>query len=151
MKCGIPTTRQFPIDLDNHVRIESRCPRRGKQMFVVEEYRVFLENKTGFSKRKINRICYAAESLLNDFTKLLLMLIVGLCTGKVLLFVSIFLPYSVLRPFLGGLHSNSNGPVSSPKKKRLNKKNGRLSQLDNLSTAWNFIKLWGAEDEISGN
>ena len=136
-----------------------------KQMFVIEEYRVFLENKTGFSKGKINRICYAAESLLNDFTKLLLMLIVGLCTGKVLLFVSIFLPYSVLRPFLGGLHSNSywkclfsavalqlvamsivlftsfggpytiiyaificiigisNGPVSSPKKKRLNKKN----------------------------
>ncbi len=28
---------------------------------------------------------------------------------------------------------------------------GRLSQLDKLSTAWNFIKLWETEDEISGN
>ena len=70
---------------------------------------------------------------------------------SIVLFTSFGGPYTIIYAIFICIIGISNGPVSSPKKKRLNKKNGRLSQLDKLSTAWNFIKLWEAEDEISGN
>lgn len=73
-------------------------------MCVIDRYRSFLNKNTDFSEAKIKRICYAVESIINDLTKLILVLIIGYFTGHIRAFVAVLLTYTVLRPFLGGLH-----------------------------------------------
>lgn len=76
-------------------------------MFAIKRYKEFLIKKTAFSTAKVNRICYAAESIINDATKLFLLITIGFCIRKIDLFVSILLTYTILRPFLGGMHKET--------------------------------------------
>ena len=71
-------------------------------MYATERYRSFLRERSTFSEGKINRICYAVESIINDITKMIMLIVIGWCTGKIGLFISILMTYTVLRPFLGG-------------------------------------------------
>ena len=110
MTSGIPTLHQLPLDEEMYKALQSRCPggvEQGEHMYAIKRYKEFLIKKTGFSTAKINRICYAAESIINDISKLMLLLIIGFVTGKIELFVSVLLTYTVLRPLLGGMHKES--------------------------------------------
>ena len=76
-------------------------------MYLLKRYRAYLKHSSSFSEGKINRICYAAESIINDLSKLLMLIVIGWCTGKIGLFMSILLTYTLLRPFLGGVHQDT--------------------------------------------
>ncbi len=76
----------------------------GEQLFLTEEYRSFLKEKSSFSEAKINRICYTVESILNDITKLGMLIGFGSLMGKVELTASLILTYVSLRAVLGGAH-----------------------------------------------
>ena len=76
----------------------------GKQLFLTEEYRSCLKEKSSFSEAKINRICYTVESILNDITKLGMLIGFGSLMGKVELTASLILTYVSLRAVLGGAH-----------------------------------------------
>ena len=76
----------------------------GEQLFLTERYRSFLKEKSRFSDEKINRICYAVESILNDITKIGMLIGIGSLMGKVELAASLILTYVSLRVVLGGAH-----------------------------------------------
>ncbi len=50
-------------------------------MYVIEKYRAYLKTKSDFSDFKIERICYAAESIFNDVTKIVMLFLIGYFIG----------------------------------------------------------------------
>lgn len=76
-------------------------------MCLIERYRAYLKHRSNFSEGKINRICYSAESIINDLSKVLILILIGWCIGKRSLFTSILFTYTLLRPFLGGVHKDT--------------------------------------------
>ncbi len=73
---------------------------------------VYLEQKIGDSKNRTEldaaKMTYGLEIILNNFMKLLIIMLIGACMGVFLETFCVFLGFGILRMYAGGVHCDTN-------------------------------------------
>ena len=73
-------------------------------MSIIDKYVGVLESSRRFNEEQLSRIQYAAESIFNDITKILIYIFLSVIFRKTAFVVGFLLSMLSLRPVLGGIH-----------------------------------------------
>lgn len=76
----------------------------GEKTSIIDKYVGVLESSRRFNQEQLSRIQYAAESIFNDITKILLYILLSVIFRKTAFVVGFLLSMLSLRPALGGIH-----------------------------------------------
>lgn len=73
----------------------------------IKEWISFYRESGIFDEDQLQLISYAVKSIINDVSKLMILLSIAVLTDTVILFFVVLIPFVTVRMFLGGIHMKS--------------------------------------------